>query len=235
MFSMFSSPGALNLLNIPFIGAEVFAVVCICENSGRPDPILTLDPPSRNFVPKFNLPSFIYFRNGIMPPLVNSTIRRHRAADRRRRKCRRVTMRACHSCARLGSECVVTPGSARCTACDGNNRSYNLAPPGKEYKKAQDVVEKLNEDILELYKKDLELKVKIARLEKQRKFHLRKLKDIGDREARNILELEADERSKVPAPDLPIFSDFPVDFNWSSVSFPVGEIVAGGPGSSQGS
>ena len=42
MFSMFSSPGALNLLNIPFIGAEVFAVVCICENSGRPDPILTL-------------------------------------------------------------------------------------------------------------------------------------------------------------------------------------------------
>ena len=41
MFSMFSSPGALNLLNIPFIGAEVFVVVCICENSGRPDPILT--------------------------------------------------------------------------------------------------------------------------------------------------------------------------------------------------
>ena len=42
MFSMFSSLGALNLLNIPFIGAEVFVVVCICENSGRPDPILIL-------------------------------------------------------------------------------------------------------------------------------------------------------------------------------------------------
>ena len=45
------------------------------------------------------------------------------------------------------------------------------------------MVEKLDEDILELYKKDLELKVKITRLEKQRKFHLRKLKDMGDREA----------------------------------------------------
>ena len=97
------------------------------------------------------------------------------------------------------------------------------------------MVEKLDEDILELHKKDLELKVKIARLEKQRKFHLRKLKDMGDREAQNILELEADKRSEVPAPDLPILSDFPVDFDWSSVSFPVGEIVAGGPSSSQGS
>ena len=136
MFSMFSPPGALNLLNIPFISAEAFAVVCTCENSGRPDPILILDPPSRNFVPKFNLPSLTYFRNGIMPPLINSTIRRYRAADRRRRKCRRITMRVCYSYARLGSECVVTLGSARCTAYDGNNRSYDLAPPGKEYKKA---------------------------------------------------------------------------------------------------
>ena len=42
------------------------------------------------------------------------------------------------------------------------------------------MVEKLDKDILELYKKDLELKVKIARLEKQRKFYLRKLKDMGD-------------------------------------------------------
>ena len=75
------------------------------------------------------------------------------------------------------------------------------------------MVEKLNEDILELYKKDLELKVKIACLEKQRKFYLRKLKDIGDREAQNILELEADERSEVLAPDLPILSDFLVDFD----------------------
>ena len=75
------------------------------------------------------------------------------------------------------------------------------------------MVEKLNEDILELYKKDLELKVKIAYLKKQRKFHLRKLKDIGDYKTQNILELEADECSKVPTPDLPILSNFPIDFN----------------------
>ena len=135
MFSMFSPPRALNLLNIPFIGAETFVVVCTCENSGRPDPILTLDPPSRNFVPKFNLPSLTYFRNSIMLPLVNSTIRRYRAANRRRRKCRRIIMRSCYSYARLGSKCVITLGSTRYTACDRNNRSYNLAPPSKEYKK----------------------------------------------------------------------------------------------------
>ena len=136
MFSMFSSPRALNLLNIPFIGAEVFAVVYICENSGRLDPILTLDPPSRNFIPKFNLPSFTYFRNGIMLPLVNSTIRRHRTADRRRRKYRRVTIRTCYSYARLGSKYIITLGSARCTTYNRNNRSCDLAPPSKEYEKA---------------------------------------------------------------------------------------------------
>ena len=108
---------------------------------------------------------------------------------------------------------MVTPGSNRCTSCDGNNRSCDLAPPGKEYEKAQDVVEKLDEDILELHKKDLELKIKIVHLEKQRKFHLKKLRDLGNREAQNILELKADERSKASSPDPPILSDFPVDFN----------------------
>ena len=136
MFSMFSPPGALNLLNILFIGAETFVVVCTYKNSGRPDPILILDPPSRNFVPKFNLPSLIYFRNSIMLSLINSTIYRYRAANRRKQKCRRVTMRVYYSCARLGSECIITLGSARYTTYNRNNRSCNLTPPSKEYKKA---------------------------------------------------------------------------------------------------
>ena len=42
IFSIFSPPRVLNLLNIPFISAEVFVVVYIYKNSGRPDPILTL-------------------------------------------------------------------------------------------------------------------------------------------------------------------------------------------------
>ena len=71
-----------------------------------------------------------------MPPLINSTIRRYRAADRRRRKYHRVTMRACYSYARLGSEYIITLGSTRYIAYNGNNCSYNLAPPSKEYKKA---------------------------------------------------------------------------------------------------
>ena len=129
----------------------------------------------------------------MMPSAANSTIRRHRAAERKKRKLRRIAMRTCESCIRHGDECVVPKGQSRCT------------------------------------------EQKLARIRKQRRFHLKKLGDIGDREAQNILKLEADERSKVSAPDLPILSDFPVDFDWSSVSFPVSEIVAGGPGSSQGS
>ena len=164
----------------------------------------------------------------MMPSAANSTIRRHRAAERKKRKLRRIAMRTCESCIRHGGECIVPKGQPRCTACDKTNRQCDLAPPGKEYEKTQDVIEKLDEE-------ELALQQKLARIRKQRRFHLKKLGDMGDREAQNILELEADERSEVPAPDLPILSDFPVDFDWSSVSFPVGEIVAGGPGSSQGS
>ena len=40
IFSMFSSPRVLNLLNIPFINTKVFVVVYIYKNSGRPNPIL---------------------------------------------------------------------------------------------------------------------------------------------------------------------------------------------------
>ena len=52
---------------------------------------------------------------------------------------------------------VKTKGSVQCTKCDKINRRCNLAPPGREYEKAQDIVEKLNEDIWEV-------RIKLARL-----------------------------------------------------------------------
>ena len=78
------------------------------------------------------------------------------------------------------------------------------------------MVEKLNKDILKLYKKDLKLKMKIVCLEKQRKFHLKKLRDLGNYKAQNILKLEVDKRLK-EAPPLNLFSPstFPVDINWT--------------------
>ena len=160
----------------------------------------------------------------------SSTLRRIRAADRRKRKLRRVVMRTCGACLAAHvkpEDCVKTKGSVRCTECDKTNRRCDLAPPGREYEKAQDVVEKLDEDIWEV-------RTKLARLERQRKFHLRKLKEMGDTEAQNILELEADECSEEPPPPDPFSpSTFPVDLDWTQFSVP--ETVAVDPGSSQGS
>ena len=66
------------------------------------------------------------------------------------------------------------------------NYKYNLTPLGKEYKKTQDIIKKLNNKILES-------QIKVTRLKKQRKFYLKKLKEIGDYKAQNTLKLEADE------------------------------------------
>ena len=41
-------------------------------------------------------------------------------------------------------------GQPRCTACDKTNRQCDLAPPDKEYKKTQDVIEKLDKEELAL-------------------------------------------------------------------------------------
>ena len=91
----------------------------------------------------------------------SSTLRRIRAADRRKRKLRRVVMRTCGVCLAAHvkpEDCVKTKGSVWCTECDKTNRCCDLAPPGREYEKAQDVVEKLDEDIWEV-------RTKLARLE----------------------------------------------------------------------
>ena len=70
-------------------------------------------------------------------------------------------MRTCGVCLVVyvkPEDCVKTKGSVRCTECDKTNRYCDLAPPGREYEKAQDVVEKLDEDIWEV-------RTKLARLE----------------------------------------------------------------------
>ena len=106
----------------------------------------------------------------------SSTLRCIRAADRRKRKLRRVVIRMCGACLAVyvkPEDCVKTKGSVWCTECDKTNRRCDLAPPSREYKKAQDVVEKLDEDIWEV-------RIKLARFKQQRKFHLRKLKEMGD-------------------------------------------------------
>ena len=86
----------------------------------------------------------------MMPSAANSTIRRHRAAKRKKRKLRRIAIRTCESCIRHGDKCIVPKGQSWYIACDKTNRQCDLAPPGKEYKKTQDVIEKLDKEELAL-------------------------------------------------------------------------------------
>ena len=61
------------------------------------------------------------------------------AADRRKRKLRRVVMRMCGACLVVyvkPEDYVKTKGSVRCTKCDKTNRRCDLAPPSREYEKA---------------------------------------------------------------------------------------------------
>ena len=80
----------------------------------------------------------------------SSTLRHIRATDHRKRKLRRVVIRTCGACLAVyikPKDYVKTKGSVRCIECDKTNRRCNLALPGREYEKAQDVVKKLNKDI----------------------------------------------------------------------------------------
>ena len=85
-----------------------------------------------------------------MPSAANNTIRRYHTAERKKRKLRRIAMRTYESCIHHGNECIMPKGQPRYTACDKTNRQYDLAPPGKEYKKTQDVIEKLDKEELAL-------------------------------------------------------------------------------------
>ena len=160
--------------------------------------------------------------------MLTSTTRRHKAADRRKRKSRRIIMRSCENCKSRGCECVVPTGDPRCTECAKYGRKCDLAPPGKEYERTQDVVEELDEQILAIHSR-------LARLKKQRKFHLKKLKDMGDREAQNILEIEEDEK-RVEDVSTSAFSleELPDNFDWSLLTSESGRTAAGVSGSPSG-
>lgn len=146
----------------------------------------------------------------------SSADRRNCTAERRKRKCRRRTMRRCQPCERFGvKEYVVTRESLSCVECDRTNRRCDLAPPGKEFEKEQDIIESLDEEVAAARRQAHEAHLRIIRLTKVRRFHLAKLRDMGDTEARNILEIEEDERREegiqVSSPSQPILSDFALD------------------------
>jgi hypothetical protein len=123
-----------------------------------------------------------------MPKLVSkksSTVRRQIKADDIKSS-GWVTMRPCTCCLSEKVSCVMSASSDSCERCYRFNRYCDLSPPSAEIAKLSREDEKLGEQIFEA-------EAKSVRLRKQRRLIRKKLRDLGDREAQNISELEKDE------------------------------------------
>ena len=127
-----------------------------------------------------------------------STQRRIESAARRYRLAP-FAMRACNSCSSRGVPCRIGKEHLECEQCFRHNRKCDLSLDYKEMDKASRNVEKLGDEILDM-------RIKLARVEKQRRYWLKRLKDLGDQESANILEIEADEVPEEPSSSL----DMPV-------------------------
>ena len=69
----------------------------------------------------------------------SSTLCCIQAANRRKRKLRRVIIRTCGACLAVyikPKDYIKTKGSVQCTECDKINRRCDLAPSSREYEKA---------------------------------------------------------------------------------------------------
>ena len=81
---------------------------------------------------------------------------------------------------------MISDISDSCERCHRFDRYCDLSSPFKEIAKLSGKANKLDEQILEVEAKSLQLR-------KQRRLLIRKLRELGDREIQNIAELEKDE------------------------------------------
>ena len=92
-------------------------------------------------------------------------------------------MRSCQSCSSQNVVCRVTKQSLKCENYYRHNLKCDLALDYQGMNKALKEVEKLKNEILEL-------RLKFAHKEKQRKHWRRRFKNFDDRESRNILKIK---------------------------------------------
>jgi hypothetical protein len=130
-----------------------------------------------------------------------SSQRRHLWADSKFRS-GTVAMRACSSCLSRNTLCVVSPSSSRCEQCVRHNRQCELDSP-------VDQLDKLSTQENKLLDLISESEAKTRRLRKQRRLLLKKMRDLGDREAQNIFELEVEEMVAETSPLEPLSNDPP--------------------------
>jgi hypothetical protein len=149
-----------------------------------------------------------------MPRRTSSTLRRHLKADRLLSS-GLIVMRACSFCRTHNFLCVVAPESPHCERCFRSHLECELAPPDAKAERLLKEEERLASEIAAAY-------AKTSRLRKQHRAVMKKLRDLGSREDRNILELEMDEMlsdGQLPAPGA-LNSPSPRP---SSFTVPVGE------------
>jgi septal ring factor EnvC (AmiA/AmiB activator) len=125
---------------------------------------------------------------------VSSTQRRHLWADRIL-AAGSLTMRPCEACLRARHPCTTSPQSDRCEQCIRFSRRCDLAPPWDEADALLRKVDKLDEEIVAAHKQIVEAEAKVLRLRQQKRLVQKRLRALGDREAKNIEELEAEEAS----------------------------------------
>src|SRR5450432_2411206 len=95
-------------------------------------------------------------------------------------------MRPCFSCVSRGLLCSVSEASDHCVEYYRTHRRYELASPMAEVERLALKAEKLREQRLEAERKAI-------RLRTQERALYKKMRELGDRENQNILDLEAEE------------------------------------------
>ena len=88
---------------------------------------------------------------------------------------------------------MISSESESCSECYRFKRRCSLAPNDSELDKQLKIKEKLDEEIVEAMRVAVEAEAKAIRLRKQRRLAIKRLRELGDREALNIEELENDE------------------------------------------
>jgi hypothetical protein len=112
-------------------------------------------------------------------------------------------MRPYSACVSRDLTCLVTPELEHCIECYRSYRRCELASPIAE-------VDRLSEKEEKLRSERLALEVKVLRLRKQERMLRKKMRELGDREEQNILDLEMDEAlAEALDPELPRSSPAP--------------------------
>jgi hypothetical protein len=155
-----------------------------------------------------------------MPRSTSSVHRRHRLANTIF-SLGHPAMRPCAECVRRDLFCIVHESSELCEQCKRFGRVCNLASPVTAIEKLARQENDILSQISLAHKVTREAEAKVARLRKQRRLLLKKIKDFGDREAQNIFELKVEEIvAKVPPLEF-LFSDPPLSNSFQvSQGFP---------------